>query len=563
VLRTTLLFLGIFLGALTILWPEENPTLKSSQTEPFIWASDEPQTLQHDKDSADELEMDKEEPGVDLPEIILRTLCHNRDIYNLYQDIQESLGKWQQTYGLYDMRLTSLYAKERLSKPILNFLFSPPFDNGFQRQYIDDIHFNAETRLRSGTLLRSTVDIRRLRDNLQLPYTQTDSALRFRIEVPLMRNSGYVNYGAQEIAAGYDYWASYYAARFQISQIMATVAQAYWRYIILNELMEVFRQAWMRNEKFLEDVQTMVDAGEVAETELYQILANVKNRKEQFIRTQQDVFAAKQALLLLMALDPLLERHLPIIIDKFPYPPVGVLESINEVLENTWALYALDMRDDYLATLELIQSARALLQKTYNALEPELNVGVEVGFNGKQPGRGFNPYPESLYKRVNGLNTRGEIALSMPLCYYEEMGAYRSQLAITRKREMDECILHDRILSDVIRSAEDVKHNALQRQAFLVAVKASREAVEQELFKFQHGQSNVFTIIQLDDRYVQDEVASTNQAFDYINSIITLRFNMGIILPKDDEECITPELLIGLPYICESQSEGQESCSTN
>lgn len=490
-----------------------------------------------------------------LNDIIEQTFSNNLTIIEQYQNIENSMGVWKQQAGRFDTNLFARFSRVYLRDPI----YFQDFVHGDRPDFVvedkariasTEMEFSLERRLRSGLLVRPSVRVERLDDDFQVPRVQSFGELQLTFELPLLRDQGYENIGAGEIAASISYRASILIFKNEAARVIATVGKAYWQYIYTAERLRTYEEAYERTKEFLIGLEKLIAAGEVAATEIHQVRTDLETRKANIERTSQELFSAKQALMVLMNIDPEYYNCYKINEKPFEYPDSEEVSKINCEVVDLWIQYALTQRSDYIAYHLYQEASLVLVNQAINALEPQLNVAVDISTRGTKDGRTLAPYIESFNRHAKGVNIKGTISLSSPLCHTFERGILQSRRSELRRLQVQTLQLLNNIKSDIVSRASAIKHYREEVEALTIAAKEAQQAVIDEIRKFQLGVSTVFDIIQLKDRALNTDLTLIEAKLNYINVLIELRFFSGAILHPDQPTChIDEKDLVALPRI--------------
>lgn len=505
---------------------------------------------------------------LDLADIVERTFNNNLTIFEEYEKVENSLGVWKQESGRFDANFSSILEREYLRMPVFaTCLKASQANKKFYREFKQPsatTRFEAslERRLRSGVLVRPSIQLLRTdipcpvipdtcffqTSSCQAPNPQTIGQFRIAFEVPLLRGQGYENIGAGEIAASLEYRASILNWKHEIARVIALVARAYWNYIYSIKRFETYEKAFFQTRDFLEGLEKLIKAGEIAATDAHQVRTDLETRRSNMERSKQEIFDAKQNMMVIMNLDPETFSNYEILKIKYFYPTIPETLEITQLVEEQWIDSALSHRGDFLSLQFSEDAAIALVNQAMNALEPELNLNLDVYTYGLEKGRGFPPYYRSLEKHAKGINAKGSITFVSPICHTFEKGILLQRTAELRRIQFQTLDLKNTIKSQVLSHASAIRHFSKQVAALTIASKEADLAVIDEFKKFILGQSTVFDIIQLKDRSVNADLGLIETQYNYITSLIELNFFMGNIIPPFDEIChIAEEKIIALP----------------
>jgi len=505
---------------------------------------------------------------LNLTDIVERTFNNNLTIFEESQRIENSMGLWKQESGRFDANFSSILEREYIHQPVFATCIDAldsnerSFRNVKQQNATTRLEVSLEKRLRSGVLVRPSV--RLIRTDLpcpdlpdvcffqssfcQIPNPQTLGQVRLSLEIPLLRNQGYENIGAGEISASLEYRASILNWKQEVARVIALVTRAYWNYNYAIKRFETYERAFQQTKEFLIGLEKLIAAGEIAATEAHQVRTDLETRRSNMERSQQEIFEAKQTLMVLMNIDPERFTQFEILRSKFLYPTIPETLEITQKVEEQWIESALSHRADFLALQYSEDASLALVHQAINALEPEFNINLDVYSYGLERGRGIRPYYKAFSKHVKGVNARGSVTLVTPICQTFERGVLQSRNAELHRIQFEAMDLKNNIKSQVLNRASAIRHSAKQLKALNIATREADLAVIDEFKKFTLGVSTVFDIIQLKDRSVSADLSLIEAQYNYVNTLIELNFFMGNILPPFEDICyIVEEKIIALP----------------
>lgn len=490
-------------------------------------------------------------------DIIERTFNNNLTIIEQYQNIENAMGLWKQEAGRFDSNISASLSREYVRKPGYFQSVKKGKPPNFVVKELNKIATTQmsvalERRLRSGLLVRPAIVAERVDNNFlfPLPERQTTGQLKLTFELPLLKNFGYENIGAGEIAASISYRASILLFKNEAARVIATLAKAYWDYIYSIKRLHTYERALARTKDFLVGLEKLIAGGEVAATEAHQVRTDLETRIANVQKAQQDVFNAKQTLMVFMNIDAEYYNCYAFEELEFSFPSPSEVESITCEIVDLWIQYALTQRSDYIAHHLLEEAAVVLVNQAINALEPSLDVALDISTQGLSTRDQLSPYIESFNKNARGVSLKGTISLSTPLCHINEQGVLQSRRADLRRFQMQTLEILNNIKADITTRASAIKHSREEVNALSIAVQEADQAVIDEIRKFQLGSSTVFDIIQLKDKALNTELFLLDAQINYIDVLIELRFFSGAILHPDEVTChIDGDDLIALPKI--------------
>jgi outer membrane protein TolC len=259
-----------------------------------------------------------------------------------------------------------------------------------QLQGAETLYFKRESTLfdiglakpvRTGGRVELKLDLNRYESNSTFliinPYYYTRLGLSF--SQPLLKNAGIAFQTAPiRIAENLhliseDRWEEF------VTDILVTVAQAYWDLVFAYENLEVRKKSLALARELLQDNETQVRLGTLAPIDLLQSQTGVALREEELIGAEAVLESAQDTLKQLLQLDQVpTYSSSPIVPTDAPsMPPIGE----NARLEDAIAL-AFQHRPEYRAALKDLKTKNLQIKVAGNQLLPSLDFIANVGLNG-------------------------------------------------------------------------------------------------------------------------------------------------------------------------------------
>ena len=406
-----------------------------------------------------------------------------------------------------------------------------------------NLSFGLDKPLRSGLIISPSIGIAR-QDLAYDPLATNRANVGFGVTQPLMRGRGTEVVTAAETAARYEVAATTSDLRYTAALSVYQTTVAYWNYLTAYRTREIVLASEGRARRLVDELQTLIDAGNRPAADIREVRGNLAERMALRASYDQAVFESRQALGLAMGLPADRAAALPAPTDDFPLlldtlPPPGDPYLVDTALAN---------RADLDATRQRGLETDARIGAARDALRPQVDLQMNVGYSGLAEGSQFPGLLTSLGRRLAGPTFLASVAVSQS----KERNTARGQLAQTdAARRQTQIRLDD--LSRAIRSGvavadDDLARSAERSRLLHEAATLYQLSVEDERQKMQLGRSTIIELVLIEDRLTRsllDEVSST-QAF--AAALARLRFETGTLVSGTAPDfLVTAEALTTVP----------------
>ena len=373
---------------------------------------------------------------------------------------------------------------------------------------------------------------------------RSEFGFNFGVTIPLGRGLGTTVNEAPEIAAQFDWRASWFSLRNVTSQAVLTTVSTYWscraaerRYELLVENEEI-------SAGLVGTVEAMVEAQELASSQLSQIRADQQSTAAQRIQSEQGLIQARQRLALAMgygadrvALAPLTSAELPVPPSDPDYP---------ELIDLTTA--ALALRDDLHAARSLEISRKVLVTASFLNLRPIIDLRLDAG---------YVPFDtRSSASTDRGGQFTGSVGLNLewPIENSFQRGGLIQDLATYADSQIRVEDLERNIVSSVISDFAELRSAAAQVLRLREAARFNREALSAQQELLSLGQAPITDVITARQRLISAELSFVDVSERYAIGIAQLRYDTGTLLPWDESgSWITPLLWTTIPFAAHTQ----------
>lgn len=357
----------------------------------------------------------------------------------------------------------------------------------------------------------------------------TSSATAITLTQPLLKNGGIDANTASIRIARLDEEINRLALKATLSQTVAQVIYAYRELLRAQEQKVIAEAALARSKDLYEVNRSLIAAGRMAEVEILQTQAEVANREVALEEAENQIDAARLALVALLALEPRtpLFATAPSKVDWRPTDPTRALEA------------ALALQPDYLAAKIQVDRAKISLDYAKNQQLWDLSlVATRTQTRGSGASLGTTDI-QSAGARTE--STSAGLQLTIPLgdrsIKQTEVRAsvdlQTQDLKLLETRQTVEHRIRD--------AARNVQTRWRQLELSIKARDLSRQKLEAEKEKLQVGRSSNFQVLSFENDLRNAENARLNAQIAYLNTLTELDERIGKTLDVWNIPIIEPD----------------------
>lgn len=473
------------------------------------------------------------ETGIRLMETVRLTVANQPDILLQEQQVEIQQGFLETETGKFDINLGLQASHERDDAPLA----------ATEQQIVRDSSLLTETtayRAYLQKLFRTGVTITPSVQNTITDYSPSSydptatGRVDFLITVPLQRGLGVEATGAGETAARLLHEASILQLRQTVALAVYGTVLSYWNYLATRETLDTLEDSEERARTILNQVQELVAGDEVPAGDLEQLRANLENKTGNRIATELQLLQAQQSLGLAMGIPFGDFRSLPLPADPFPDFDMASVEKM-EASSDRLLQTSLSNRGDYLAAEKIRESANVQVTAARNALKYQLDLSLNLGYQGLEEDRGLRPVFTPLYRNVPGASASVLLQFLFPLENRAARGALRQSSASLQQTgiQMDDLIR--KIQSGVHVALHALKSSALQLQRAREAISSYRLAVQNERDKFALGTATLLDIVNMEDKLTSALLSKVSAHAAYAAAIVELRLQTGTLVSGNQD----------------------------
>jgi len=310
-----------------------------------------------------------------------------------------------------------------------------------------------------------------------------NTGLTLGITQPLLKGFGSDVQLADLNSARTQVEAASYLVDSDAADLAAEVKRAYWDLVFAHQNLEVLQLSLKLAEKLRDDTKTKIQAGTLAEIDLFQPESEVAQREQDLIIGEREIGFAEDSLKLLMNSSDWLA---PFITTDFPMTE-PITPEISKVFEN-----ALENRPDLKAASLQIQSSQFQLDKAQNNILPTVNILGAVGIGAKA-----DNYSSALDNSLSDGDTHWQVGVtfSRPFDNSRAEGRYRQAMANHNKNKTSLELLKQQIRRTVRVTVRDVELAVKSIGATRKTAVATQKRLEAEQIKFDAGRSTTLDVL--------------------------------------------------------------------
>ena len=339
---------------------------------------------------------------------------------------------------------------------------------------------------------------------------------------PLLKGWGTDIQGAEIEAAQKQLEASVFLVNSQAADLAALVKNAYWDMVFALQDIEVQRLSLALAKKLLEETKFKIEAGKLAEIEIYQPQSEVARREEKLIIAERAIGVAEDELKLLLNSEDWITPLNPT--DTPQTNPVHLAQE--RILGN-----ALTNRPDIKAADLNIQAAKIQATVAKDNIRPSLAMAGSLGYGGTD-----DAYDDALSNALDEPETEWTVGLnfSVPLHNSFAKGRLMQAKAVHRKAKTDAQLLRLRVKKSVRTTVRDVKLAIKAMEATRKTSLATSKRLEAEQAKFEAGSSTTLDVLIAQDAYSQALSQENRTSIVYAKALAEIDRIQGLVTIKND-----------------------------
>jgi outer membrane protein TolC len=344
-----------------------------------------------------------------------------------------------------------------------------------------------------------------------------NSGLTLGLRQPLLRGFGQDIQTATLRSTQKQLEAATYQVNNEAANLAAEVKIAYWNLVFAWQDIEVQKLSLTLAQKLLDETKAKINAGRLAEVEIYQPQSEVARREEQLISAERAIGTAEDELKLLLNSD-----RWPTTFQPTDLPATEPVQLDLAAIENN----ALNSRPDIKAADLLAEAARLDTKRAKNDILPDLALIGGVGLAGTS-----DTYGDSIDNSLRDPDNLWQVGVSfsMPLQNRIAQGNYRQAKAGYNRAVTNSELLRQQIRRAVRTTVRDVQLAIKALEATQKTSLAMQKSLEAEQAKFDSGRSTTLDVLTAQETYSQALSQQNLTKINYAGTLAELDRIQGLI----------------------------------
>ena len=468
------------------------------------------------------------------------TLLNQPQLQIQLQQVEISRAVEQQASAQFDLVLAGSFSQAHTNSPLTLATRDLLLAEGFVptsnlAQNLSTFNVGVTKEYRNGLQINPFYETTRTTDNVSTTQGTNVSHIAIQVTVPLLRGRGQQAVAAQERAAGDEVTATTFDRNQTISALLAATSSSYWQAVAATKQFEVASSSEDRGRTYVDNVQTLIQAGRVPKADINQVNANLAMRTADRIAAEQNLLQAQQQLALAIGLDVDQIVGANFSFEDFPEPDLQKLSLLETDGSQHYLQQALTERADYRAAQKRVEESQVLLIAARNELKPQLNLNFQAGVSGLSEGTAPAQFFNSPYHSIQGLDATGGTSFSFPVRNDLATGHVRQARASLNQARLRASDLGRSIASSVVTAVNAVRNASVQVDKARESVRSFEAALQGEREKFSLGFNSLVDVLTVEDRLTTAMTARVNAELAYALALTQLRFATGTIVEPDIE----------------------------
>ncbi len=444
-------------------------------------------------------------------------LLNNLNLKLRQEDVQQAEGITEAARGRFDTLFSAEAGRQ-------NETFTPLITGGVEEENSTTWNVGLQKRFFPGTELDLSWENNH-RDSTPSPYRLDpvyNSKLVLGIRQPLLKGFGSDVQTADIRASQKQKEANVYLVDSEAADLVADVKNAYWELVFAWQDIEVRKLSLELANKLLDDIKARIQAGKLANVEIYRPESEVARREENLITGERAIGFAEDNLKFLINSKDWQTAFSPLDLPEMK----AIQPDLAVTLEN-----ALTNRPDLKAAKLLTQAAQIREQSTKNNTLPALALVGSIGAGGVD-----DSYGSSIDNSFHDSETLWSVGVnfSIPFNNSFAQGEYRQAKAALTKAQTSTELLRQGVRRTVRTTVRDVYLAIKAMEATQKTSLASRKGLEAEQIKFNAGRATSLDVLVAQETYSEALSQENRTKIIYAQTLAELDRIQGLVTIPDN-----------------------------
>jgi outer membrane protein TolC len=476
---------------------------------------------------------------VRLIDVLHETLRRNPAVLLQQQAVALSLGVGVQARAPFDTVLSSDLAAGREAQPLRQDEIAAYDRAGLStagRQTVDTLGLRvaAQKQLADGMVVGASLSVSQGDDSLlrvvRIPV-QTTGRVDFSLRVPLLRNRGSAVVGAPLRAADAEQAAAQLDLLHANARAVLDATLAYWGCVAGVQRLGIAHDAERRAAELLQEMGKLVQADQVARSELELLHAGRADKTAARLAAEQALQEAQRDLARSIGLEA--GQAAAGLLPGDAFPPVD--DAVATLVARTADLDALALRAraDLAAADQRLAAASQRVTVSADQLRPGLDLNLNLGYRTLVEGHGLSHLSAYAPTARQGLVAGVALQYQWPLDNSAARGQHLAQAAQRDAASLRWRDLQAAISTGVGTVAQRLVRAAAQWQQAREAVLRYRVALQNERTRHRLARTTLIELLAVQDRLDNALLQEVQAQWAYAIGIATLQFETGQLVRQD------------------------------
>ena len=375
------------------------------------------------------------------------------------------------------------------------------------------------------------------------------STIGIVLTMPMGKGWGIESTGANERAARINYQAGLSQLRHTVATTVCDVILSYWDLVAAQERSRLWENSVQLQTRLIRLSRILIEAGEMPRADLDRIMARAAVVSASLTNAKRIEKEFRLQLAEVIGLDVDNISRAPQASDPFSKP--ADLSTLRSIEPFRLVEQAVEGRQDYLATLELQDSAKVLMNAAHLDLKCRKDLELSIDYRGRDWDASVgNGVGGALYEDLTGPSIMLTFTMDWPFNNNTAKGKLAQSRALWRKSIITAHELRRNIASNVVELQRTLQKTTDRVHLSADSVEYYRKTIKAALEMFRSGEITLIDTILTEESSTDALLTLVNAKQDYAKTVARLRFETGTLLSYSDEGLrVDKDTLFTIPSI--------------